>query len=112
MSKKQKRRVTFQLYPNGAELKALEAMLELHRLLYNWALGLLIEADKQGGLLKYYDITKLFTVYKREHTEFQQLNAQSAQQTILRACIAFDRYLERKRNGKKPGYQRFKQPGR
>lgn len=109
MTNKVNRRVTFKLYPSGAQIEALERLTDLHRMLYNAALEERIEAYRKAGKsISFADQCKSLTTIRGQDAAFLAVNAQSAQVTLKRLDLAFRSFFRRCKAGEEPGFPRFK----
>jgi putative transposase len=103
------RRVTYKLYPTAQQIELLLDMLRLHQQLYNAALEERINAwriaKKSVGLNDQY---KSLTQIRKDDPRYRALNMQSAQVTLKRLDLAFQSFFERVKQGKTPGFPRFK----
>jgi len=120
---------SYKLYPTPAQAAALEAQLELHRLLYNAAL----EARKgafdrvrwryrygtpaQRAALRpllptYASQNRELTLIRRDLPEYRALSSSAEQRTLRRLDKAFAAFFRRVAQGQTPGYPRFKARGR
>ncbi len=103
------RRVTYRLYPSASQAEAMWQIQRAHCALYNAALQERCEAwRKQRLSIGFADQCKSWTVIRREHEEFAQLNAQSGQVTLKRLDWAFSHFFRRVKLGQTPGFPRFK----
>lgn len=109
----QRRKVTFKLYPNAAELQQLEAWMLLHCELYNAALEERISAwRKAGKSISYFDQQNVLPEIKRARPELEALGSHALQQTLRRLDLAFQAFFRRVKEGQAPGFPRFKAPSR
>ena len=102
----------FRLYPNGNQVRELEAMLETHRHLYNACLAQRKSAyDDDGVSVTYCQQSAWFKNQRFINKWFENLNFSSAQATMRRLDKAFAAFFRRVKSGQKPGYPRFKAQG-
>lgn len=99
----------FRLFTNRSQERALDAMLEQHRRLYNLALRErtgVYEPEKRS--VSYGEQSALFKQSRKVSTGFAALNFSSAQATLRRLDKAFKAFFRRVNSGDTPGYPRFK----
>jgi putative transposase len=107
--------LTFQyrLLPSTAQHRALEAILESQRELYNAALQERIEAYGKAGICRtYFDQCKALTEWRREDIDASALPVNVQRATLKRLHDAFQSFFRRVRSGGKPGFPRFRGRGR
>ncbi|TKD35133.1 hypothetical protein FCG41_18330 [Azotobacter chroococcum] len=98
-----KRKVSYQLYPSQQQGTLLLALLRSHQQLYNAALEERISAwQKQTLSISYADQCKSLTVIRQAMPEWAIPNCSSQQMTLRRL------FFQRARQGKTPGFPRFK----
>ena len=104
------RKVLYRLYPNVIQTSELEAHLALHCRLYNTVLADRIQAYKETGKgLSFADQAKHLTVWRKSSGGLRLLNAQSEQNTLRRADLAFQGFFRRvESSAKAKGFPRFK----
>ena len=103
------RRVTYKLYPNASQIRAMERVCDLHRDLYNAALQERILAWRVWhSAVSFSDQCKALTQIRRESEEYREINCQSLQVTLKRLDLAFRHFFRRIRLGQVPGFSRFK----
>jgi putative transposase len=102
----------YRLYPNRAQAEAMAAMLEAHRTLYNAALEHRRLAWQRGVAISYHDQSAELKDIRREDDALAACNFSSCQATLRRLDRAFKAFFRRVKAGEKPGYPRFKGPGR
>ena len=117
-----KRKITYRLYPNQAQLLGLTACLQMHCRVFNALL--------EEGQRRYQDAQQSFsfnamcqvlTQWRQEdglrethpddvaiRAPISLLNAQSLQVTAKRLALAFTAFFRRLKAGEAPGYPRFK----
>ncbi len=103
----------YRLYPNRSQAEALDAMLEMHRRLYNLALR--ERRDVYGAearSVSYGEQSARFKETRRALPSFAATNFSSAQATLRRLDKAFEAFFRRVKSGEAPGYPRFKPEGR
>jgi putative transposase len=99
----------YRLYPNRLQVRALDAMLESHRCLYNLALRErrdVYETEKR--YVSHGEQSSRFKETRRALASFAALNFSSAQATLRRLDRAFKAFFRRVKSGDAPGYPRFK----
>jgi len=103
------RKVNYKLYPSNEQKLLLENMFNNHRKLYNALLEQRIYAWKGNQKsLSYADQCKQITLLRNEIEEFEKINAQSLQETAKRLDKAYKSFFTRVKEGKTPGFPRFK----
>lgn len=103
----------YRLWTNANQERELSIMLETHRHLYNACLEqrkTAYETEKKS--VRYTDQSSWFTSQRATNPYFGRLNFSSAQATMRRLDKAFQNFFRRVKNGRKPGYPRFKARGR
>jgi putative transposase len=107
-----KRAFKFLLYPNDYQAGRFEFTLDLHRRLYNDALGwrkASWERDHKG--VCYGDQSAELKELRAKSPQFAELNFSSCQATLRRLDKSFKAFFRRVKRGEKPGYPRFKGQG-
>ncbi len=103
----------FRLYPTQDQQRELAIMLETHRRLYNACLRQRKAAFEEDGVSIDYGFQSGWFKNQRFVSEwFARLNFSSAQATMRRLDRSFQSFFRRLKQGKKPGYPRFKSRGR
>ena len=104
----------FRLYPTRRQISWLSDILELCRWVYNETLATRKNAwEQEHKSLSLYATNKLLTGWKQAHPELGRVHSQVLQNVQERVELAFQAYYRRvKAGGEKPGYPRFKGPGR
>jgi len=106
---KSRRRVNYRLYPAKEQEQKLLSMRFRHQQLYNAALEQRIKAWQLSGMsVTYHQQAKDLTDLRAELPEYEDLNAQSSQNTLKRLDRAFQSFFRRLKKGKKAGFPRFK----
>jgi putative transposase len=104
-----RRAYKFRLYPNRAQVSALEQMLETHRRLYNDALAERKEAyETQKRSLRYGDQSARLKETRTTNPSLAATNFSSCQATLRRLDKTFVHFFRRVKNGQDPGYPCFK----
>ena len=106
--------LTFQyrLMPSLRQHRALEAILESQRQLYNGALEERIDAYRKAGVTRaYVDQTRALTEWRREDPEARSLPVNLQRATLKRLDEAYKGFFRRVKNGQKPGFPRFRGKG-
>ena len=102
----------YRLLPSKAQHRALEAILESQRQLYNAALEERIGAYRKAGkTLTYFDQTKALTEWRKDDTEAAQLPVNIQRATLKRLDEAYRGFFRRLVAGGKPGFPRFRGKG-
>ena len=98
------------LRPNKQQDFLLTLLLTQHRSIYNEALAQRKDSwEVDGGRVSYPQQSKQFLQKRRENPNYYGLtNAASVQQTLRRLDRAFVSFFRRVKQGKTPGYPRFK----
>ncbi len=108
-----RRAYTFRLYPNRDQGRELALMLETHRRLYNACLWQRKAAFAEDGVrIDYGFQSGWFKNQRVVHAWFARLNFSSAQATMRRLDRSFQAFFRRLKQGKTPGYPRFKSKSR
>ncbi len=103
------RRITYKLYPTSAQIMQLEHLHDKHRALYNACIQERIDAyQKCGVTIRKGDQEKSVTLIRSDDPDYRQINAQSLQVTLKRVDEAFGHFFRRAKQGRKPGFPRFK----
>jgi putative transposase len=99
----------FRLWTNANQERELGILLETHRRLYNDAL---VQRqwfyDEWQISRTWYDQNSWYKEERKRNPWFARINFSSAQGTLRRLDTAFANFFRRVKNGKKPGYPRFK----
>lgn len=99
----------YRLYPNRSQAGALDAMLEMHRHLYNSALEERRDVyEAEGRPVSYGEQSGKLKDARKCDPYLAKTNFSSAQATLRRLDRAFKAFFRRLRGGKEPGYPRFK----
>ena len=106
---------TVRLYPTPKQTAALVEYLEVARLTYNWALDLKLLAWGNNKInLSKYDLFGYLT-WLRSRSDcrrFRDCPCDVERDAITRVDFAFAGFFQRLKQGKKPGFPRFKGKGR
>lgn len=109
----ERRKVTFQLYPNAAQSERLTVWTRLHCELYNAALEERIDAYRKfGKSISYFDQQNALPEIKASRPEFVELGAHALQQTLRKLDLAYQSFFRRVKAGQTPGFPRFKASAR
>jgi putative transposase len=103
----------YRLYPNAAQERALAAMLETHRRLYNDALAerkLAWEQEQRG--VTYGQQAAALKASRASNPFLAATNFSSCQATLRRLDRAFQAFFRRVKAAESPGYPRFRGRGR
>jgi putative transposase len=105
----QRRKVTYRLYPNLGQTKALGVLLRRHQELYNALLEERISAYRlQGKTLTFAEQCRSITAVRQECPEYAELNGHALQVIAKRVDLAFKAFFRRVRERKdKAGFPRF-----
>lgn len=104
-----RRAFKFRLFANSTQGRALDAMLETHRRLYNSCLEQRKSSWEADGVsVSWYDQSSWYKAQRAVNPWFARLNFSSAQATMRRLGRAFAAFFRRCKSGEKPGYPRFK----
>lgn len=103
----------YRLYPTAAQVRTLGRMMELLRVIYNAAL----QERRDAYRLQHISITKReqeksLTEIKRDCPEYKAVHTHLLQDATTRLDRAFGSFFRRIKEGKKPGFPRFKGIGR
>ena len=103
----------YRLLPSKRQHRALEAILESQRQLYNAALEERIDCYRKTGKGRsYIDQTKSLTICRRDLPEMSKLSVRLQRWTLQRLDDAFVAFFRRVKNsGCKPGFPRFRGEG-
>lgn len=102
----------YRLLPQKRQHKALEAILETQRQLYNGALEERIDAYRKAGLKRsYFDQTKALTEWRQSDSEAAALPLSLQRATLKRLDEAYKAFFRRMKRGEKPGFPRFRGKG-
>ena len=108
-----KKTFKYRIKANKKTIQRAENWLELCRKLYNNSLKKRIEAykEKNKSISCYAQMKKLPSL-KKEFPEYKKVNSQTLQDVIQRLDRAYQNFFRRVKNGKKPGFPRFKSKNR
>jgi putative transposase len=99
----------YRLYPNRPQGEALDAMLEIHRRLYNSALEERREVyEAEGHPVSYREQSVKLKEARKENPYLAKTNFSSTQATLRRLDRSFKAFFLRVKAGEAPGYPRFK----
>ncbi|WP_045246078.1 RNA-guided endonuclease InsQ/TnpB family protein [Thermus filiformis] len=99
----------YRLYPTKPQARDLERTLELCRQLYNAALQERREAYRKAGkTVGFYEQKRHLPEIRAELPEYKSVHSQVLQNVVERVDRAFRGFFRRVKEGKKPGYPRFK----
>jgi putative transposase len=102
----------YRLLPTLRQYRALEAILESQRQLYNAALEERIEAYRKAGVTRtYFDQTKALTEWRREDPDAVALPLNVQRATLKRLDEAYKGFFRRVKRGGKAGFPRFRGKG-
>src|SRR5690348_9463829 len=103
----------YRLYPNKQQQRLLSAQLEECRWLYNQLLAARRDAWEQRQIsLRLYDQQAELPLLKVARSTLASVQSQVLQNVAVRIDLAFQAFFRRVRTGEKPGYPRFRGPGR
>lgn len=107
------RNFQYRLYPNKAQVTALDDMLHAYRSLYNAALQERRDAwRRRGASVRYAEQCAQLKDIRAGGDPLNQYNFTAAQQVLRRLDKAFDAFFRRIKSGQKAGYPRFKSASR
>src|SRR6187455_422674 len=102
----------YRLLPTSRQHRALEAILESQRQLYNAALEERIDAYRKAGLTRsYIDQTKALAEWRQSDSEGRALPTTLQRATLKRLDDAYKGFFRRVKAGGKPGFPRFRGRG-
>jgi putative transposase len=102
----------YRLLPSRQQHRALEAILESQRQLYNAALEERIDAYRKAHVTRtYFDQTKALTQWRHEDPEASALPVALQRATLKRLDEAYKGFFRRVKSGSKPGFPRFRGKG-
>src|ERR1700682_4613041 len=102
----------YRLLPTKQQHRALEAILESQRQLYNAALEERIDAYRKANVTRtYFDQTKALTEWRHDDTEAAALPANLQRATLKRLDEAYKGFFRRVKSGAKAGFPRFRGKG-
>jgi len=103
----------YRLLPSKPQHRALEAILEAQRQLYNAALEERMGAFRNAGLTRtYVDQCKALTEWRRSDPEAARVPLCLQRWTLKQLDEAYRGFFRRVRSGAKPGFPRFRGKGR
>lgn len=103
----------YRLLPSKPQHRALEAILEAQRQLYNAALEERMGAFRNAGLTRtYVDQCKALTEWRRSDPEARQAPLCLQRWTLKQLDEAYRGFFRRVHSGSKPGFPRFRGKGR
>src|SRR5258708_26093439 len=102
----------YRLLPTKQQHRALEAILESQRQLYNAALEERIDAYRKANVTRtYFDQTKGLTEWREGDPEASALAVNVQRATLKRLDEAYKGFFRRVKSGGKPGFPRFRGKG-
>src|SRR5476651_2219625 len=102
----------YRLLPTRRQHRALEAILESQRQLYNAALEERIDAYRKAHVTRtYFDQSKALTEWRHEDPEASALPVNVQRATLKRLDEAYKGFFRRVKSGGKPGFPRFRGKG-
>lgn len=102
----------YRLLPTKRQHRALEAILESQRQLYNGALEERIDAYRKSRIARtYLDQTKALTEWRQGDPEARALPANLQRATLKRLDDAYQGFFRRVKQGAQPGFPRFRGRG-
>src|SRR5208283_3655665 len=103
----------YRLQLSKSQRTKLNRTLELCRWVFNETLATRKNSwEREEKSLSLYDMNKLLTLWKQEHTELVSVHSQVLQNVQARVDLAFQAFFRRVKAGEKPGYPRFRGYGR
>ena len=104
---------TVRLYPTPKQAVILDEYLEVARLTYNWALDLKLLAWGNNKInLSEYDLAGYLTWLRSWNKQFKSCSQTIERDAIHRVDLAYTGFFRRLKQGKKPGFPRFKSKDR
>jgi putative transposase len=102
----------YRLLPTKRQHRALEAVLESQRQLYNAALEERIDAYRKAHVTRsYFDQSKALTEWRQSDPEASALPVTVQRATLKRLDEAYRGFFRRVKGGSKPGFPRFRGKG-
>ena len=101
----------YRILPSKAQHRALEALLESQRVLYNAALEERIGAYRWGITRTYFDQNKALTEWRNSDPEAASVAVNLQRATLKRLAEAYLAFFRRVKSGTKPGFPRFRGKG-
>jgi len=102
----------YRLLPTKQQHRALEAILESQRQLYNAALEERIDAYRKANVTRtYFDQSKALTEWRQGDSEASALPVYLQRATLKRLHEAYQGFFRRVKGGGKPGFPRFRGKG-
>src|SRR5258705_9741512 len=102
----------YRLLPTRQQHRALEAILESQRQLYNAALEERIDAYRKAHVTRtYFDQTKALTEWRRDDPGASAMPVALQRATLKRLDEAYKAFFRRIKKGGKPGFPRFRGKG-
>ena len=102
----------YRLLPERNQHRALEAILESQRQLYNAALQERIEAYRKANVTRtYFDQTRALTEWRQDDPEASGVPVNLQRATLKRLDEAYRGFFRRVKSGGKPGFPRFRGKG-
>src|ERR1044071_1910975 len=103
----------YRLYPTKHQQRLLDETLDICCQVYNQTLAHRKEAwEQRQEALSLYETNTMLTQWKRERPALSQVHSQVLQNAQERVDLAFKAFFRRCKAGDKPGYPRFRGPGR
>ena len=103
----------YRLLPTKRQHRALEAILESQRELYNAALEERIDAFRKANINRtYFDQAKALTEWRHSDEDACNLPLNVQRATLKRLDNAYKGFFRRVKSGAKPGFPRFRGKGR
>jgi len=101
----------YRLYPNAAQRRVLNAVLESCRRVYNKTLEWRETAYASGVSIGLYESNLWLRCWKRADPTLAEVHSQVLQNVQERVHLAFEAFFHRVKTGDEPGYPRFKGKG-
>lgn len=103
----------YRLYPTRYQQHVLDETLDTCRQVYNQTLAHRKEAwDQRQETLSLYETNAMLTQWKQEHPALTSVHSQALQNVQARVDLAYKAFFRRVKAGEKPGFPRFRGPGR
>ena len=107
------RKITYKLYPTSAQQDRLLELKHRHKTLYNAALEERIDAYRKASQsIGFYDQSASLSEIRAMFPDYRELNCTALQQTLRRLNKAFAAFFRRCKEGREPGFPRFKSMSR
>jgi len=103
----------YRIYPTKKQTRLLNETLEECRWLYNHLLEQRRDAyEHEGKILSCFGQQKTYATLKEQRPSLNIVHSQVLQNVAIRIDLVFKAFIRRCKHGEKPGFPRFKGPGR